>query len=548
MKKFLFLTLVCALLLSALACGTENSPDETTLADSIACGNISEETTAIAYTGMEGTFYVYKEQWEDYISGSRDDYEIITTPTTATTPMETTADPVNILNELMQIPAVAVEFGGGKRTTPYQSLVCAHTDGGAVADGLLILQSTENVLGKWVSEGLIPTINLKKEVSLVNATSGAVITAPRTFRFYLEKDGVYSKAGSLENALLSDIYDYGRTHFMGESVYIRFDILTEIDGGSVQYAYIMRVDFYEGMEKADIFDYTATVKTASGESVEPYTSTVYFRQEGYVSDGALMFIPVEELLPEWIAAGDIPLVDIGADSEVTFSCGDDLEIIHSGKFRLYAQNADGSVTKIGEMFDSALSEIYHYGKYNLTGQRIYISYPFLVRSTMENGVEHDIMCFICVDFKEEIPHFAYFPDVTFCETENGTRITPFVQSTEAFYAHDAAGEYCVNENCTGMTIEQRLQYLLECQAAVMPTLFADLSYRMIINGEEIPLVFAVYNISGKILGEYKDLKTLESGDYYACIKISVDGKTFSLPNQNPWTEYFTWALWFKVKA
>ena len=78
MKKIMALVLIFALVLIIVACGDvpdETTPCDTTNSETIGCG--TEETTAISYTGMEGTFYVYEDQWQDYISGKRDDYEVV---------------------------------------------------------------------------------------------------------------------------------------------------------------------------------------------------------------------------------------------------------------------------------------------------------------------------------------------------------------------------------------------------------------------------------------------------------------------------------------
>ncbi|MBQ8432867.1 MAG: hypothetical protein IJX28_08300 [Clostridia bacterium] len=201
MKKLLAFVLLCVFMFSAFACGTST--------------NLNETTTSFSTE------------------------EIITNPTQ---PEETTTDPMVILNELTEIPSIVVELGE-KRQDLFGSLVCAHVNGGAVADGILILQSTEKVLGRWVSEGKIPTITLDEKSELVNEESNTVLTDPITFYLYREVNGSYSEIVSLDNATITDVYTYGIENLKGASVYIRFDISKTTDRGDARYAYIMHVEF-----------------------------------------------------------------------------------------------------------------------------------------------------------------------------------------------------------------------------------------------------------------------------------------------------------------
>ena len=240
MKKIMALVLIFALVLIIVACGDvpdETTPCDTTNSETIGCG--TEETTAISYTGMEGTFYVYEDQWQDYISGKRDDYEVITT---ATTPMETTADLYAALNALMAMPDVRIELADGRRYTPYKSLVYAQTNGGAVADGELILRSTENVLPHWVEEGLVPQIYLSDNMTLLCAD--APLTDTCTFSFFTRDGDVYTKAATLTDATIDEVYRYGLEHFAGKGVYIRFDVTKSTESGHAVYAYLFSTLFY----------------------------------------------------------------------------------------------------------------------------------------------------------------------------------------------------------------------------------------------------------------------------------------------------------------
>ena len=232
MKKWLILIFVFACLILATSC-MEAPVDETT-------GTVGEETTVISYTGMEGGFYVYEKEWQDYISGERDDYQVIAQSTPETMPMETTADPYQVLNELSAVSDVFIELADGSRHAPYASLVCAHV-GNMVADGYLILQSTENVLPMWVKDGLIPEIALSDDMTM--RCAGELLVDTYTFSFYTKNGDSFAKAATLTDATIDGMYQYGLTCFAGQTVYIRFDVKKTTADGSADYAYLFVTEF-----------------------------------------------------------------------------------------------------------------------------------------------------------------------------------------------------------------------------------------------------------------------------------------------------------------
>lgn len=234
MKKWLTLAFVSVCLLSLASCA--QAPLDETM------GDAGEETTMISYTGMEGGFYVYEKEWQDYISGRRDDYRVIAESTPATTPPETTADPYQALNELSAVPDVFIELADGSCHAPYASLVCAHA-GNMVADGYLILQSTENVLPVWVKDGLIPEIHLSD--GMIMRCGDEPLADTVTFTFYTKDGDSFAKAATLENASIAELYRYGAEHFAGKYVYVRFDLKKQTEGGSAQYAYLFFTGFDE---------------------------------------------------------------------------------------------------------------------------------------------------------------------------------------------------------------------------------------------------------------------------------------------------------------
>ena len=230
MKKWLILIFVFACLILATSC-MEAPADETT-------GTASEETTVNSYTGMEGGFYVYEKEWQDYISGERDDYQVIAQSTPETMPMETTADPYQVLNELSVVSDVFIELADGSHHAPYASLVCAHV-GNMVADGYLILRSTESLLCEWVKDGLIPRIDLSEKASLI--CDGSADT--HTYLFYTREGDTYTKAATLSEATIDEVYQYGLAYFAGQTVYIRFDVKKTVEDGSADYGYLFMTEF-----------------------------------------------------------------------------------------------------------------------------------------------------------------------------------------------------------------------------------------------------------------------------------------------------------------
>lgn len=155
-----------------------------------------------------------------------------------------------------------------------------------------------------------------------------------------------------------------------------------------------------------IMEYEAVIMT-DGEEYKPYTSTVYYQNPYMVGDGILMLVSMENQLPHWIADDVIPYIPVNASSQVSFDYHEEAELRHSGKFRIYVQHEDGSVTKVAELLGSTISEVYAYGAENLAGQTVYISYPFLLKtgdySDLTNGVfassaTHDIMCIFKTTF------------------------------------------------------------------------------------------------------------------------------------------------------
>ena len=232
MRKCLILVFVFVSLLLATSC-TEAPVDETTEAS-------SEETTVISYTGMEGGFYVYEKEWQDYISGKREDYQVIAQSTPETVPMETTADPYQVLNELSTVPDVFIELADGSFHAPYASLVCAHV-GNMVADGYLILRSTEDVLTMWVKDGLIPEITLTDGMTM--RCGDELLADAYTFAFYTKDGDSFAKAATLADAAIDEVYRYGLAYFAGQTVYIRFNVKRIAEDGSADYAYLFMTEF-----------------------------------------------------------------------------------------------------------------------------------------------------------------------------------------------------------------------------------------------------------------------------------------------------------------
>ena len=154
----------------------------------------------------------------------------------------------------------------------------------------------------------------------------------------------------------------------------------------------------EETQKLPIFDFTASVIAADGGEIAPYQSSVYFFLEGRVSDGILMFYRMEEVLPDWIEDGVIPRITLGENSSVRFACGENTLLTHSGKFRLFVQNEDGSISEVYELTDSALSDVYAYGKAHLAGKTVYVTYGCLVSDAGNADDRNDVSCIFQTDF------------------------------------------------------------------------------------------------------------------------------------------------------
>ena len=155
-----------------------------------------------------------------------------------------------------------------------------------------------------------------------------------------------------------------------------------------------------------IMDYEAFIIT-DGEQYEPYSSTVYYQNPYMTGDGILMFLSMENQLPHWIADDMIPEIPINTSSEVSFDYHEAAELKHSGKFRIYIQNEDRTVTKVAELLGSSLPEVYDYCKGQFDGMTVYITYPFLLKtgdySALTDGIwgdeaVHDIMCIFKTTF------------------------------------------------------------------------------------------------------------------------------------------------------
>lgn len=166
------------------------------------------------------------------------------------------------------------------------------------------------------------------------------------------------------------------------------------------------IDRYNlGMEY--IMEYEALILT-EGEEYKPYTSTIYYQNPYLVGDGILMFVSMENQLPHWIEEDVIPYIALDENSDVLFEYDvENAELQYSGKFRLYTQDENGVVTKIKEFDNADLADVYAYGKENLAGKTVYISYPFLLQtgefsylsdSMFGSRAVHDIMCLFKTSF------------------------------------------------------------------------------------------------------------------------------------------------------
>lgn len=151
-------------------------------------------------------------------------------------------------------------------------------------------------------------------------------------------------------------------------------------------------------QKAPIFDYAATVIDANGKENVPYKSYVYFVLDGRVSDGPLMFLRMEEILPDWIEKGLIPDISLDEDSDVKFTCGECSSITHSGRFRMFVQMEDGTISQVYESEKAKLAAIYVYGKEHFAGKSVYITYGCMVSDLTNEGDRNDVSCIFRTNF------------------------------------------------------------------------------------------------------------------------------------------------------
>lgn len=154
----------------------------------------------------------------------------------------------------------------------------------------------------------------------------------------------------------------------------------------------------EETQKLPIFDFTVSIVAADGSQIAPYQSSVYFFLDGRVSDGILMFYRMEEVLPDWIEKGMLPKIAIDERSSVRFTCGERSTLSHSGRFRLFVQNEDGTVVCAHEMEKASLSDVYAYGKENLSGKTVYVTFGCLVSDAENTADRNDVSCLFCTEF------------------------------------------------------------------------------------------------------------------------------------------------------
>ena len=131
-------------------------------------------------------------------------------------------------------------------------------------------------------------------------------------------------------------------------------------------------------------------------------NTLYYQNPYMVGDGILMFVSMENQLPYWIEEDVIPHIDINEGSDVRFEYDtENAELKHSGRFRIYMQEETGAFAEVKAFENADLAEIFAYGKENLAGKTVYISYSFLLQtgdfaylSDRMFGCRavHDIMC------------------------------------------------------------------------------------------------------------------------------------------------------------
>ena len=133
-----------------------------------------------------------------------------------------------------------IELADESFHAPYASLVCAHV-GNMVADGYLILRSTEDVLTMWVKDGLIPGITLTDGMTM--RCGDELLADAYTFIFYTKDGDSFAKAATLADAAIDEVYRYGLACFAGQTVYIRFDVKRIAEDGSADYAYLFVTEF-----------------------------------------------------------------------------------------------------------------------------------------------------------------------------------------------------------------------------------------------------------------------------------------------------------------
>ena len=357
MKKMILLSLLAALMLSSLSCAEH--PIETTPAET------TENATATEVTSDE---------------------------------MEETADPAEVVDYLFHTQWLTIRLANGETVLPYQSLVLADVYGSTSVDGALAFSSWETQLAEWLQEDLVPTVILSEDAVLWDVKEEC--EPLRYFEFYRASDVGFVREGRLENASLADVYRYGGEHFAGEKIYVRMGYTYDEYDPRVYacYEYAFCADFSVQVKKAPIFDYTATVIDADGNKVAPYQSSLYFFLDGRVSDGPLMFLRMEDVLPGWIEQGMIPEIVLGENSDVDFVCGEHSSITHSGKFRIFLQAEDGTVSRVYESEKTTLSAIYAYGTEHFAGKTVYITYGCMVSDLINEGDRNDVSCIFRTNF------------------------------------------------------------------------------------------------------------------------------------------------------
>lgn len=159
-----------------------------------------------------------------------------------------------------------------------------------------------------------------------------------------------------------------------------------------------------GMEY--VMTYSAWIVT-DGVEYEPYTSMIWCQNPYMTADGILMFVSMENQLPEWLDEIVIPTIEIREDSDLHFEYHEMAELICSGKFRIYLQDENGVVTKVKEFENASLSDVHAYGNEYLAGKIAYITYPFRLEagdySYLEdamwgNHAVNEVMCIFATNF------------------------------------------------------------------------------------------------------------------------------------------------------